>query len=139
MASTPQHKASDSLARAVARLPWWAWVALAIASYFALHAFTQRTSVIVTDTSQLGAALPGLVLCGLAEDLQVIAPQLLCLVAAPFVRRWFAETLESADQPLQSDPVEGISAAEFELLTVDAWHSPPAGCGEAIPLPTPGA
>jgi restriction system protein len=139
MPSTTRHKTSDSLVGAVARLPWWAWVALAIASYFALHALTQRTLVIVTDTSQLGAALPGLLLRGLAQDLQVIAPLLLCLVAAPIVRRWFADTLRSAGEPLQVDAGEGIGAAEFELLMIDAWRSPPSRCGEAIAEPVAGA
>ena len=85
MAHHDDDSRAASCTDAFARLPWWACIALAVASYFLLHALALRPHEIVTDPARFQSALPAIVLQGLLEDLQYLAP-LLFLLGVPLAR-----------------------------------------------------
>ena len=103
------------LASVVSR-PLWLCIALACVSYVLLHALAIRPRVIVTDPSQLGAALPGLMLAWVAESLEFLLP-LACLFGIPLLRV-AQRSLPSADPaPCGAHAGDAMSPYEFERLT----------------------
>ena len=65
----------------LARLPWWAGILLAIASYLLLHSLAAQTVTIHSQPGQLGASAVSLMLNGVATGLQYALP-LIFLVGA---------------------------------------------------------
>lgn len=101
---------------AVVRRPLWVCIALACVSYLLLHALAVRPRVIVTDPSQLGAALPGLMLAWLAESLEILLP-LACLFGIPLLRM-AQRCLPRPDlAPGVASAGHAMSPYEFERLT----------------------
>lgn len=110
---------------ALGRLPWWTWAVLAIATSLALHSLALRPQVIVMDGSQPGAALPALVLGGLASELQLqlLVPPL-CLLSVPMVRELMAG-VQALAVPID-DETPGMSASAFDSLAAPASGQPRA-------------
>lgn len=108
----------------VALLPWWAGVALAVISFVAFHALAVRPTAAVSAPNQLGAAVPTMILSGLAGALQYIAP-MLCLIGAlvSFARRRRrAALVESVTKSPGADALNGMTWQEFEMLTAEAFR-----------------
>ena len=87
-------------------------LAFALSSYVVLHALAMRPRALVTDPSQFGSALPGILLGWLAESLEFVMPVLLLFgpALARHARSFFAP---SACVPLCE---QGMSRFEYEWL-----------------------
>lgn len=102
--------------------------ALAVSSYFLLHALAMRPRVIVTDPSQFGPALPGLVFGWMAESLQFVLPVLI-LFGMPLVRR--ARRFLAPTAPVPVHAVQGMTGFEFERLAGGGLRFPRRARGHA--------
>jgi restriction system protein len=89
-------------------------LALALSSYLLLHELAMRPRVLVTDPSQFGPALPGLLLGYLAQSLEFVVPVLL-LCGGALVRR--ARSFLQPAAPVPACAAQGMSGFEFEYLT----------------------
>ena len=99
---------------AVARLPWWACVWLAIFSYVALHALTLRPQAIVTDDGSVALLVGEWLAGGLWNSLQLLVPAL-CL-SALLAKRLRLRTAAADTTPGGVDAARAMSAWEFERL-----------------------
>jgi hypothetical protein len=73
------------LVRLLGWIRWWTCLPFAWGSYHVLHQLARQPEVIVMSPSQIGPALPGLLLLGAAECLQYLVPAL-CILAVPLAR-----------------------------------------------------
>lgn len=117
-----QSVAEDAM-DAVALLPWWAGLALALASYVVFHTIASRPLAPI-DPRQVAAAIPGMYLRGIAGALQYIAP-IVCLVGAAvsFFRRKKRDALvANTTASTSADALNGMTWQEFEMLTAEAFR-----------------
>lgn len=100
----------------VALMPWWAGVALAVASYFWLHSVAISPMPVVTSTGQLSAVMTGTVWRGFARVAQYVFP-VLCLggAAMSFFKRRKASQLHS-DAANRADGISQMSWRDFEVM-----------------------
>lgn len=108
---------------AVALLPWWVGVALAVVSYLVFHTIAARPLPPI-DPKQVAAAIPGMYLRAISQALQYVLP-VLCVfgAAASFLRRRKREALvANTTASASADAVHGMSWQEFELLTAEAFR-----------------
>lgn len=108
---------------AVALLPWWAGLALALASYVLFHTIASRP-VPPIDPRQVAAAIPGMYLRGIAGALQYIVP-IVCLVGAAvsFFRRKKRDAIvANTTASTSADALNGMTWQEFEMLTAEAFR-----------------
>ena len=108
----------------VSRLPWWAGVLLAIASYLLLHRLASQPMPAPSTPGQFGAAATHALWIGAANAGQYVVP-LLCLAGAfmsAWRRRQRSKLVDDATRSESSDALAGISWREFELLVGEAFR-----------------
>lgn len=108
----------------VAVLPWWAGVALAIASYIVLHAMAVPAKVIPGQVIDAGNLVFRAFFSALAGILQYVLP-FIFLVGAGLsaIRRRHRERLVSdVVQSKSADSLDDMSWREFELLVGEAFR-----------------
>jgi restriction system protein len=124
MARRRRQSNAENIADLVALLPWWAGVALAIASYLLFHWLAGRPQPKITGAVQVGSLLPYMVITGVSGALQYIAPAL-CLLGAlvSFARRKKrASLVADVTESRGADALNGMSWTEFEMLTAEAFR-----------------
>ncbi|MEJ8839540.1 hypothetical protein [Ramlibacter sp. AN1133] len=118
MATNDDRSRPASCIASMQRLPWWAWLALAVFSYGALHALALRPQTIVVDPGDVGAALAAFLLGGVAESLQYVVPAVCLSVLLAQLARIPAEAgAPEGTNPFLADGGDGMTAWEFERLT----------------------
>ena len=108
----------------IALLPWWAGVALALASYMALHAIAIRPLPSVQNPQQIGALATTAIWQGLATAGQYILP-LLCLAGAAISavrKRRRSQLFETTSASASADALQNISWQEFEILVGEGFR-----------------
>ena len=106
----------------VAKLPWWAGVALAVGSYVLLH--RMATPVQVTQSAKVSALLAQSVVSGLATAGQYLVP-LLCLVGVAvslWRRKQRTGLVQDIAQAQSATALNGMSWREFEMLVGEAYR-----------------
>ena len=114
---------SNDLMDLVARLPWWAGVALAAVSYGVLHAVATRPLTVEQTGKQISDAIPTMIWQGLATGGQYLIP-FICLMGAlaSFLRRRKRNALfDTASQAAGADALQGMSWQEFEMLVGEGF------------------
>jgi hypothetical protein len=97
-------------------------LAFALSSYFVLHALAMRPRALVTDPSQFGPALPGILLGWLAESLEFVVPVVLLFgpALARHARSFFAPSgLRAGVRGAGHEPIR-IRAAGRQRIAVPA-------------------
>lgn len=115
-------KPFETVLDAVARLPWWAGVALAVGSYVLLH--WMATPIQVTQSAKVGALMAQSVVSGLATAGQYLVP-LLCLMGAALSvwrRKQRAGLNQDVAQAQSAKALNGVSWREFEKLVGEAYR-----------------
>ena len=116
---------ADDVMALVARLPWWAGVALAVASYALLHNFAmQPVAPVSLQAGQLGQALTQALWRTLAGIGQYLLP-VLCLAGAALSawrRRVRAKLLDGVAQSDARNALDGMRWREFEMLVGEAFR-----------------
>lgn len=103
-------------------MPWWAGVALAVASYFVLHGLATSPLPVMTDTKQLSAVMTGSIWRAFALVAQYVLP-MLCLggaVLSVFKRRQAAQLHNDAAN--RADGISQMSWREFEVLVAEHFR-----------------
>lgn len=114
---------ADDLMDLVARLPWWAGVALAVASYWVLHAVATRPLPSMQTGPQISNALPAMLWQAFATGGQYLLP-FICLMGAlaSFLRRRKRNALfDTASQASGADALQDMSWQEFEMLVGEGF------------------
>lgn len=116
---------ADGLLELIALLPWWAGVALAIASYLWLHhVATLPVAAVPVQPGQLNAMVKQGLWHGLANVGQYLLP-MICLMgaAASAWRRRERKTLvDSVARNPAADALDGMSWRQFERLVGEAFR-----------------
>lgn len=108
----------------VALLPWWAGIALAIASYMALHAIAIRPLPAVQNPQQFGSLATTAIWQGLATAGQYILP-LICLAGAALSavrKRRRNQLFETTSASASADALHNMSWQEFETLVGEGFR-----------------
>lgn len=119
-----QASAADDLLDLVAMLPWWAGVALALLSYFLLHAVATAPLPVVKSAVDLGQVATAGIWRSLAYAGQFVLP-LICLLGALIsaLRGRSRRALHDAvSKSSAADALEGMSWHEFELLVGEGFR-----------------
>lgn len=118
--------ASEALMEAIARLPWWAGVALAVLSYVLLHRMANQP--IAPTPTQPGQIITHVmtqsVWRGLATVGQFVLP-LICLggsIASVVRRRSRAQLVDRVAHGASVDVLNGMSWQQFEQLVSEAFR-----------------
>jgi restriction system protein len=114
----------DDLVGAIARLPWWAALALGVVSYFVLHALAQPVAAVGVKPGQMGQAMTQAMWKGLASVGQYLVP-LACLVGAivsAVGRHQRQQLVSGVAQGKASDALDGMSWQQFEMLVGEAFR-----------------
>ena len=108
----------------VSVMPWWAGVALALASYVVLHGLVQPSTVPVANPRDLGGMVTRSVLLGLANVGQYALPVLLLGGASMSAinRRKRSGLVRDIARSNAADALDGMSWQEFELLVGEAFR-----------------
>lgn len=107
----------------VAKLPWWAGVALAVLSYVLLHNLTVQP-LAAPRPGVVSAVVPQSVWKGLANVGQYIVP-ILCLAGAgvsAWQRKVRKRLVDDVAQSRASDALDGMSWREFEMLVGEGFR-----------------
>lgn len=118
---------AEVLVDVVARLPWWACLGMALASFLFFRAMSTPPKVAAIHPSQVGQLMVGSMVSGVAMAGQFVAP-LICLIAGvvSFVRRRKRAELvaTAAATGMDSGPgsIAGMTWGEFELLVGEAFR-----------------
>lgn len=107
----------------VAKLPWWAGVALAVLSYLLLHKLAVQPLAAARPGS-VSAMVPQNVWKGLANVGQYIVP-ILCLAGAgvsAWQRKVRNRLVDDVAQSKASDALDGMSWREFEMLVGEGFR-----------------
>lgn len=118
--STP----ADDLFELVAMAPWWAGVALAVASYVILHRLAGQEVTLATSAANVGAAVSGGLVKSLASVGQYLLP-LICLFAAAgsaLGRRKRQALVMSMGASGAVNARDGMTWREFEMLVGEAFR-----------------
>jgi restriction system protein len=124
MARKKRQGTAEDMMDIVARLPWWAGVALALASYVFFHALAGRPQPAMTRPQDVSNILPFMLISGLAAFLQYIAP-LICLagaVASAMQRRKRAALVVNVTGSTSAEALNGMSWSEFEQLVGEGFR-----------------
>jgi len=124
MARRRSTSTAQAFVDAVALLPWWAGVAIAIASYLGLHWYASQPVPAATQPGQLGPALTQVVLRAYAMYGQYIVP-VICLLgaaASAWRRRERARLIVDVTNNAAAGALQGVSWLEFERLVGEAYR-----------------
>ena len=108
----------------VSMLPWWAGVALALASYLFLHQLAQPPSVKGLQAGQMGGFAASSLISALALVGQYVVPMIFLAGAAlsAFRRRHREQLVSNVSQSKSADALNDMSWREFELLVGEAFR-----------------
>jgi restriction system protein len=116
---------AEDLLDLVSMLPWWGGVALAVISYFWLHAVAnQQVFAAPVQTAQIGQYVTSMLWRALAYYGQFILP-LICLGGAALSawrRQQREELLVNVTQSEAANALDGMSWQEFEMLVGEAFR-----------------
>jgi restriction system protein len=115
---------AEDLLDLVSMLPWWGGVALAITSYFVLHALAAPVPTTPAQPGQIGQLVTQMLWQSLAYYGQFILP-VLCLAGAAIsaVKRQQRHTLiANVAEGGAADALTGITWHEFEILVGEAFR-----------------
>lgn len=124
MARRRKSSTAEDFMDLVALLPWWAGVALALASYMALHAIAIRPLPSVQSAQQFGSLATSAIWQGLATAGQYILP-VLCLAGAAISavrKRRRSQLFESTSASASADALQNMSWQEFEILVGEGFR-----------------
>ncbi len=109
---------------AVAKLPWWGGVILAVVSYLLLHSFANPTQVATLQAGHAGAFAVKAIVTGMANILQFLIP-VVCIAGAG-VSLWRGRKSQAlvanVVQAKSADALDGMSWREFEVLVGEAFR-----------------
>ncbi|MRD49739.1 restriction endonuclease [Caenimonas koreensis DSM 17982] len=114
----------EDLMDVIALLPWWAGIALAVATYLGFHAFSASPPIKSVQPGQIGSAMTGVIISTVASVLQFLVP-LVCVLGAglSFIGRKKRKGLvASVTRSKTADALNGMSWQEFELLVGEAFR-----------------
>lgn len=114
----------EDLLKLVSLMPWWAGVALALASYLVLHAVASQQIVGAAQPGQLGATIGRMVWMGFASVGQYAVP-LICLAGAgvsAWRRKERQELVADVAQSRAADALNGMSWQQFEKLVGEGFR-----------------
>jgi restriction system protein len=123
MARRKRQSTAEDIMDAVARLPWWAGVGLAIVTYALFHWLAGRPQPAITDMNQVGSQFLPIAIRGAAMGLQFLVP-MLCLfgtLGSLMRAKKRAGLVARVTQSASADVLNGMSWQEFELL-VGIWR-----------------
>ena len=108
----------------VSMLPWWAGVALALASYLFLHQLAQPPSVKGLQAGQMGGFAASSLISALALVGQYVVPMIFLAGAAlsAFRRRHREQLVSNVSQSKSADALNDMSWREFEWLVGEAFR-----------------
>lgn len=121
MDSNSQPRCARTWTDIVARMPWWACLALAVGSYLLLDLVAARPHTIVMDPSRGSVELPGLVVGWAADALRFVVPAI-CVLSGVLVRG--ARDLLSTEHPHAHHAEHAMTRVEFEILTSGGLRMP---------------
>jgi restriction system protein len=124
MGRRKRSSAADDIVDAVALLPWWAGVALAVVFYLVLHHFAERPVAAVTQPGQMADVVGQSMVRTLAMFGQYLLP-FLCLVGAAvsaWRRRDRHRLMEHAAARPAASAVDGMTWQQFEHLVGEAFR-----------------
>ena len=123
MARRPKTNVLDDLMEIVARMPWWAGVALALVSYVLLHRVAEQPAVGSVAPGQVGQAVLHTLGRTFATFGQYLLP-LVCLLGAlaSFVRGRRRAELVSEAANGGAGALNGMNWREFEMLVGEAYR-----------------
>lgn len=124
MARKRQSSPAEDLLDLVSILPWWCGVALAIASYFVLHALAAPVPATPVQPGQIGQMVSRMLWQSLAYYGQFILPMLCFLGAAisAFKRRQRRTLAANVAAAPAADALDGMTWREFEMLVGEAFR-----------------
>lgn len=124
MARRRKSSTAEDLMDLVALLPWWAGVALALTSYWVLHAIATRPLPAAQSAQQIGQLATTAIWQGLATGGQYLLP-VICLFGAVMsaVRRQQRRALfDTTSATSSADALQDMSWQQFELLVGEGFR-----------------
>lgn len=124
MARRRKSSTAEDLMDLVALLPWWAGVALALTSYWVLHAIATRPLPAVQSAQQIGQLATTAIWQGLATGGQYLLP-VICLFGAAMsaVRRRQRRALfDTTSASSSANALQDMSWQQFELLVGEGFR-----------------
>ena len=124
MARRRKSSTAEDLMDLVALLPWWAGVALALASYWVLHAVATRPLAAAQSAQQIGQLATTAIWQGLATGGQYLLP-MICLfgaVTSAVRRRQRRVLFDTTSASSSADALQGMSWQQFELLVGEGFR-----------------
>ncbi|MBL8356061.1 MAG: restriction endonuclease [Delftia acidovorans] len=124
MARKRKTSTAEDLMDLIAMLPWWAGIALALASYMVLHSIAIRPLPAAQSPQQIGQLATTAIWQGLATGGQYILP-LICLAGAAISavrKRRRSRLLETTSASSSADALNNMSWREFETLVGEGFR-----------------
>jgi restriction system protein len=124
MARRRKSSPAEDLMDLVALMPWWAGVALALASYWVLQAIATRPLPAAQSAQQFGQMATTAIWQGLATGGQYLVA-MICLFGAVIsaVRRWRRRALfDTTSVSSSADALQDMSWQQFELLVGEGFR-----------------
>lgn len=124
MGRTRKSSPADDLFELVAKLPWWAGVALALVAFVVLHSIAGRQVAFNAAPGQIGASIASTFRKSMASVGQYIL-QTICLAAAlgsALGRRKRQGLLATVASSQAANALDGMSWREFEMLVGEAFR-----------------
>lgn len=124
MAHKRKSSPAEDLLDLVSMLPWWGGVALAIASYFVLHALAAPVPTTPAQPGQIGQLVSKMLWQSLAYYGQFILP-MLCLLGAAisaFKRKQRRSLVDNVVTAPAVNALDGMTWREFEMLVGEAFR-----------------
>lgn len=115
---------AEDLLDLISVLPWWGGVALALVSYFVLHALAAPVPAAPAQPGQIGQLVSRMLWQSLAYYGQFILP-MLCLVGAvisAFKRKQRQTLIANVAASTATDALDGMTWREFEMLVGEAFR-----------------
>ncbi|QDZ29565.1 restriction endonuclease [Noviherbaspirillum sp. UKPF54] len=115
---------AEDLLDLVSMLPWWSGVALALVSYFVLHALAARVPMTAAQPGQIGQMVSRMLWQSLAYYGQFFLP-MLCLFGAVISackRKQRRALIANVAAIPTADTLDGITWREFEMLVGEAFR-----------------
>jgi len=115
---------AEGLMDVVALLPWWAGVALALASYFVLHQLAAQPAAVAVQPGQIGALVTQSIWRGLATAGQYALPMIFLVGAglSAWRQRERSQLVENVTAGKATDALDGMTWQQFERLVGEAFR-----------------
>lgn len=124
MARRGKTSTAEDFTDLIAMLPWWVGIALAVVSYFVLHAYATAPLPPAKTAQEVSQLFSSTLLRGLAYGGQYIVPMLCTLGAliSALRRRKRKGLVESVTQSKAANALDGMSWRDFELLVGEGFR-----------------